>query len=788
MRALHRKLLRDLWSLRGQALAIGAVIGSGVATFVMSLSTLGSLHATREEFYASQRFADLFVALERAPDALAARLAAIPGVEQVETRVQTGVHLELADFDEPVTGFLLSLPRDPRAGLDLPALIRGRRVEPGRTDEVLVSDAFAEAHGLEPGGSLVAIVNGHRKRLRVVGVAISPDYVFQMGPGALFPDFARFAILWMDREPLSVASDMDGAFNRASLRLAPGADPQAVIERLDRLLGRYGGLGAHDRSEQLSHRYLSEEFRNLDRMARIFPVIFLGVAGFLLNVVVARLVQTQREQIAALKAFGYSNVAIGWHYLQLALLMALLGALVGLLLGAWMGRGLTDMYMTYYRFPAPRYQVRPWVALSGAAISCGAAALGTILAVLRAAWLPPAEAMRPEPPPQYRVSLLERLGLLGWLSQPSRMIVRNLGRRPVKTGLSLTGIALSGAILMVSSFFWDSIQEVIFIQFRRVQREDLTVTFVEPTSFAARYELQRLPGVTRVEAFRSVGVRLRHGPRSYRTGILGLEPGSRLRQVLDERLEPTPIPARGLVLTAYLGREILGLEEGDEVWVELLEGERRTVKVPVVRLVEEYLGVSGYMALPALNRLLGEGPAISGAHLSLAPGAEQGVFRALDRRPQVAGTLARKAALANFEGTMAEQMLTFAFFNTILAASIALGVVYNSARIALAERGRELASLRVLGLTRGEISWILLGELGLLTLLAIPLGWAAGLALCAWMTSAWQIDLFRMPLAVEPRTFALSAGVVLIAAAGSSLLVRRKLDQLDLVAVLKTRE
>ena len=788
MATLDKKLLRDLWALRGQSLAIGAVIGSGVATFVMSLSTLGSLHLTREGFYEAQRFAELFVALERAPDAMAARLAAVPGVEQVETRVQTGVHLEVPDFPEPVTGFLLSLPRDPRAGLNLPQVIRGRAVEPGRADEVLLSDAFAEAHRITPGGSLTAIVNGHRKRLRVVGIAIAPDYVFQMGPGALFPDFQRFAILWMDRHPLSVASDMEGAFNQAAFRLSPGADPEAVIDRVDELLDRYGGLGAHDRDDQLSHRYLSEEFRQLERMARIFPGIFLGVAGFLLNVVLARLVHTQREQIAALKAFGYSNLHIGLHYLELVLLIALLGALMGLLLGGWMGRGLTDMYMTYYRFPAPRYEVRPWVALSGALISCGAAAVGTLFAVLRAAWLPPAEAMRPEPPAQYRISLLERLGLLGWLSQPSRMVLRNLGRRPVKTFFSLLGIAMSGAILMVSSFFWDSIQEVIFVQFRQVQREDLTVTFVEPTSWRAKYELRSLPGVTRAEAFRSVGVRLRFGHRTYRTGILGLERGATLRRVLDERLEPCRLPEEGLVLTGYLGREILGLSVGDEVWVEVLEGERQVVRVPVVRLVEEYLGVSGYMALPALNRLLGEGPAISGAYLSLDPGAEPGVFRALNERPRVAGSLARQAALSNFEGTMADQMLTFAFFNTILAASIALGVVYNSARIALAERGRELASLRVLGLTRGEISWILLGELGLLTLLAIPLGWALGMALCAWMAQTWQIDLFRMPLAVEPRTFAFSAAVVLIAAAGSSLLVRRKLDSLDLVAVLKTRE
>lgn len=788
MATLDRKVLRDVWSHRGQALAIAAVIGSGVATLIMSLSTLESLHATRERFYQEQRFADAFAALERAPDAVAGRLAEIPGVVRVETRVLAPVNLEVEGFGEPVTGQLISLPVNPRDGLDLPLIIRGRDVDPTRSDEVLLSDAFAQAHALEPGDALPAIINGRRERLRVAGIAISPDYVLQMGPGTVFPDFERFALLWMDRHVLSVAYDMEGAFNRASLKLAPSARLEDVLDRVDHLLAPYGGLDAHGRDDQQSHRYLSEEFKQLQRMATIFPAIFLSVAAFLLNVVVGRLVQTQRDQLAALKAFGYSNLQVGVHYLKIVLVIAVLGGLVGLALGAWMGGGLTDMYMTYYRFPDARYTVQPWLALTGILISCAAASTGTLVAVRRAVVLPPAEAMRPEPPARYGVSFVERLGVGRLLSQPSRMIVRNLARRPVRTLLSATGIALSCAILMVSSFFWDSMQQVMFVQFRLVQQDDVTVSFLDPTGRRAKYELARLPGVTRAEGFRAVPVRLRNGHRTYRTAILGLEPDATLRRVLDAELRAVPLPAEGLALTAHLATELLGVREGDLVTVEVLEGAHQVRQVPVALLVEEYIGVSGYMTLSALGRVLGEGDAITGAHLAVAPGALEGVFRALDGRPRVAGAQSRKAALQSFERTMAEQMLTFAFFNTILASSIALGVVYNAARIALAERGRELASLRVLGLTRGEISWILLGELGVLTLAAVPMGWGVGLALCKLLAETWQIDLFRMPFAVEPRTFTFAALVVLVSAAGSSLLVRRQLDRLDLVAVLKTRE
>lgn len=788
MATLDRKALRDVWSHRGQALAIATVIGSGVATLIMSLSTFDSLRTTRERFYEERRFADAFAALKRAPDAVARRLEALPGVLQVETRVLAPVNLEVPGFGEPITGHLISLPVRPRDGLDLPVVIRGRAVEPGRGDEVLLSDAFAQAHGLGPGDALVAIIDGRKERLRIAGIGIAPDYVLQMGPAAVFPDFERFAVLWMDRRALGAAHDMEGAFNRVSLRLAPGARLEEVLDRVDRVLAPYGGLDAHGRDDQQSHRYLSEEFKQLRRMAQIFPSIFLSVAAFLLNVVVGRLVQTQRDQIAALKAFGYSNLQVGLHYLKIVLLIAAAGGLLGVGLGGWMGSGLTDMYMRYYRFPEPRFAVQPALALVGVAISCAAAAAGTLFAVRRAVVLPPAEAMRPEPPARFRVSLLERLGLQRWLGPPTRMVVRNLARRPARTGLTVLGVALSCAILMVSSFFWDSMQHVIHVQFRVVQQDDVTVTFTEPTSWRAKHELASLPGVARAEAWRAAPVRLLAGHRSYRTAILGLEPGARLRRVLDEELRPVPLPDDGLVLTAHLARELLGVGPGDRVRVEVLEGAHQVREVPVTALVEEYIGVSGYMRLPALNRLLGEGPAISGAHLALEPGAEARVFAQLDRRPRVVGAQSRAAALSSFERTMAEQMLTFAFFNTILASSIALGVVYNAARIALAERGRELASLRVLGFTRQEIAWILLGELALLTAAAIPPGWVLGLGLCRLLAETWQIDLFRLPFAVEPRTFAFASTAVIVAAALSALLVRRQLDRLDLIAALKTPE
>ena len=787
MSALSRKLWRDLWNLKGQAMAIVLVMISGAATLVMSLSVLDSLKLTQATFYDDYRFADVFASLKRAPESVRSRIQSIPGIHHVETRVIAPVNLDIEYFDDPVSGLLVSVPDSGESLLNALYLKQGRIVEPGSDDEVVISEAFAEAHGFRPGDRLRVTVNGRRRTLNIVGIALSPEFIYQIRPGDFIPDFESYGILWMARKPLAAAYDMEGAFNDVTLSLSSEAQLKAILPPLDKILKRYGGLGAYGRKDQVSHRYLSEEFRQLEQMATIFPTIFLSVAAFLLNVVVSRLVRAQREQIATLKAFGYGNFRILAHYMKLVALISVFGASGGIALGVWLGKGLGEMYLEFYRFPFLLFELRPSVAATAALVIVAAALVGTLYSVWEAAKSPPAEAMRPEPPAKYRETLIERLGLKRWFSQPARMIARNIERRPLKSFLASLGIALAFSILMMGTFFSDAIDYMVKVQFGLAQRDDLSVTLVEPTSRKALYELQNLRGVEYVEVFRAVPVKLKFEHRSYRTAIQAVEPGPDLFRLLDSDLMPIEVPPSGIVLTDYLAK-ILGVRPGDRLRVEVLEGSRPVVEVPVQALVRQYLGVSGYMRLDALNRLLGEGSAISGLYVAADSRYQNEIYRKLKGMPRVASTTVRKNALRNFYDTMAEQILTFAFFNTLLAGTIAFGVVYNSARIALSERSRELASLRVLGFTRGEISFILLGELGVLTLIALPLGAVIGRTLCAHMTQSMQNDLFRIPLVVEPSTYAFSGTVVLASAVISSLVVRRRLDHLDLVAVLKTKE
>lgn len=795
MTALHHKLWRDLGQLRGQVIAIALVMIGGIAMLVMALSNFYALADTRAAFYDEHRFAEVFAPLKRAPRPLLDAVRAIPGVRAAEARVVAGVRLEVAGFDAPITGLVLSLP-DPSTALNRLFLRRGRLPDPLRADEVVLGEAFAEAHGLQPDDRLVAIINGRRQPLTIVGIGLSPEYVYQIRPGDVFPDFERFGLLWMASEPLATAFGMEGAFNDLVLTLERGARAEDVIDPLDRLLAPYGGSGAFGRELQMSHRFLDEELEQLKTMTRLFTSIFLAVSAFLLNVVVGRLISTQREQIAVLKAFGYSRVEVGLHYAQLVLLMVGVGVLPGLALGAWMGHGMANIYMAFYRFPFLEWSLRPEVLALGVGFALAAAALGTAGGLRRAFRLPPAEAMRPEAPPVFRRSLLERLGvpgsgsggfLAGLFDPTARMVLRTLERRPWRSLLAVLGIGLACGILVMSRFQQDAIEHMVGVQFGFAQRDDLMVTFTEPAAARAAQELAALPGVRAVEPFRAAAVVLRHGHREYRTALLGLGADGDLKRVLDARLRPAHLPAQGLLLTDYLA-ELLHARPGDMLEVDLLEGRKSRLQVPLAGTVSEYLGVNAYVDRGHLNRLLGEDAAISGAWLAVDDVGDARLLDALHRRPRIAGITDRGAMVQSFRDTMAEGILTFTLVATSMAASIAVGVVYNAARLALAERGRELASLRVLGYTRQEVRALLAGELYTLTLLALLPGFALGYGMAGLLVVAFRSDLYRIPLIVSPAGFAF-AGLVIVATAWlSAMLVRQRLDRLDLVAVLKTKE
>ena len=787
MSLLDRKLFRDISAMRGQVLTIALLVAAGVAVFVGSVSTYVSLRSGCDAFYASARFPQVFVTMKRAPLSIVPRLNAIAGVVAVEPRIVREVIVDWAAASQPVSARMVSLSHAGDEQLARLYLRRGAAPEPGASRSAAVNEAFAEANGVKPGDEIRVVLNGRVQGFRVSGIALSPEYVYAVKPGLPIPDDRLYAILWVDRSAAEAAFDMKGAFNDAVVSLAPGADPKPVIEELDRLLEPYGSVGAVERRDQPSNRFLEDELNQQKVMSITIPVIFFGVAAFLLNTALGRLVAAQREQIAALKALGFSTVTLTLHYLKLVAVIVLIGSVLGIAGGFGFGEAMMASYHGFFRLPYLPFRLTAWSAVAGVAISLAAGSLGVLTALQEVVGLAPAVAMRPAAPRGFRRSWIEAVLRGKPVTARSMMMLRNTAGRPFRSVLTVIGVAFAVPMMVLGIFWRDAIDQMVELQFHLVERGNTSITFPHPMDRAIIRDLARLPGVLAVEGQRIVPVRLRAGHRSYLTSVIGLSTGDELRRPHDAALRPIAASPDGITLTRRLA-ERLEMKPGDVITVETMEGRRSKRDVPVSAIVDESIGMASYMDIDTLNHLTAEGAVVSAASMYVEPAELPSLGLAFKNLPTVESVTMKAYTLSSFLEKIAGLVFVSAGILTAFATIITVGVVYNSARISLQERAWELASLRVLGFTRGEVASILFGEFAVEIALGIPIGLWLSRGIIELIAKFHSNESFQIPPVIAPRTYLIAAGVVLTAAAASALVVRRRVDQLDMVAALKARE
>ena len=784
---LDRKLFRDMRRIWAQVLAIALVMACGVATIVISIGAYRSLEETRAAFYERYRFANVFASATRAPLHLRTGIARIAGVSGVELRVVRPVLLDIEGMVEPATGMAVSIPDRGEPAVNRLYLRSGRLPDPVRAGEVAVTEAFAKAHRMIPGSRFRAILNGRKRDLTVTGIVLSPEYVYAIGPGDMVPDQRRFGVLFMPRRQMAALFDMDGAFNDVALRTQRGARLDAVVDSLDTILTPYGGSGAHDREDQISHSFLDNELTQLKAMAAVIPPIFLFVSAFLVNMILSRMIALEREQIGLLKALGYGEGAVAWHYAKLTLAIVAVGLAIGAAAGTWLGRSLTRLYADFFSFPFLIFRQSLDLHLLAGAVTAAAALGGAAWAIWSVINLPAAVAMQPPAPTRYRSLLAGGLQRWRFLSQLTIMALRHLVRWPVRTLLTTLGTSFSVALLITALFSYDSIDFMIDTVFFRTERQDATIVFGEQRAPAVMQAVERLPGVQRAEPFRSAGVILRYGHRERRLSISALPDRADLGRILDSRLRPVEPPGRGLMMSERVA-SLLRLQLGDMVEVELLERDHRIERVPVTAIVQSYVGLAVYMSRPALDALMGDGRRVSGARIAVDEAALPALYRAIKDTPSIGAIALQNVSRQRFRETIEQNITTMTSVYVVLAMIITFGVVYNSARIQLSERARELASLRVFGFTRAEVSSVIVTELAVVIGLAQPLGWLLGYLFSWSVVKGFESDLFRIPFVINVSTFAFASLVVVVVGAASALVVRRRIDRLDLVSVLKTRE
>lgn len=786
MRVLDRKVLRDLWRMKLNVAAVSLVLGCGVAIFIMAVGMRETLEQARLRYYAQRNMADIAVSLVRAPISLARPLSALPGVAAIEARITGYATLDIPNVVEPAAATLVSLPEERRPIVNDLVIARGRWPDSSAENEVLVNQAFAQARMLAPGDEISATLNGRRQPLRVVGVANSPEFIFIPAPGEIFPQPERFAVIWIGERALRSAYDMDGAFNNLAVRLRLGADVERSINAIDGLLAPYGGSGANSRDRMVSDRYLTEELKQLATMAAFLPTFFLGIAAFLVNVALSRLVASERSNIGLMKAFGYSDAAVAAHYAKSAAVVTLIAAVIGTAAGYWLGDLMAGRYRDYYHFPELTFFASPMVLGSAWGAAFLAAALGAGWAVWRATRLAPAAALAPPPPASF-ASVSTDASWAKRLDAKSRIIARRIIRFPRRAATTVLGVALALSILIIAQTFPASMTYILDVNFAEANRQDATLSFLQPRQAGVLHDVERLPGVIAVEPVRADDVVMRHGSHSVHDAIVGVGADAKLSRMFNASGEPILPPPEGIVLSAYLAGK-LGAHTGDEIEVEQTARGQIRAPVKVAAITRPLVGSGAFMNLDALSRLMREPGQITGAQVRLDTADYVRFNGKLKEMPALAGASFSRLTEAGQRARVAEGVGFMNLVYLTFAAVMAGGVAFSAARLTFAEQERDLATLRVLGFTRLEVSYVLVGELMVLALLAVLPGLLLGLGFAVWLTSLFSTEMFAFPFIPNTPGYAFAlvftVGCVLLAA----LVVRFNVDRLDMVGVLKARD
>ncbi|WP_434290742.1 ABC transporter permease [Celeribacter sp. SCSIO 80788] len=788
MHALDKKLLRDFRRLWGQSLAIALVLACGVMILLTAFGMYRALDDTLEAFYERNEFADVWASTEKAPRPLLSEIAAIEGVQTAEARVQEYLMLDIPGRVKSATGLALSLPENGEMPvLNVPILRSGRLPDPQATDEVLVTEPFAEANGFALGDTFDALMSGQKRRLTITGTALSPEFVYAIGPGTLMPDDASFGVMWMPEHMLAAAFDMSGAFNTVTLSLSRDANEDRVIDALDDLLAPYGGTGAYGRADQASNAFVATEIKQLKNMATILPPVFFGISAFLVNMVIGRIIALERAEIGLLKALGYTDLHIAAHYVLMAGLTAVLGIVIGWITGGMSARWMAAEYAQYFKFPYLIFNVSyDAYAISGF-LALLTAAVGALRSAMGAARLPPAVAMSPPAPPRYKRSLFDRMLAAARLSQPSMMIWRSIFRWPLRAAMSALGLSLAVAIMIAVGFFSYSMDEISDVAFNQSNREDTVLLFSKDRPLSALEDVRKLPGVMEAEGELYTAVKLRHGPLEKQLSIVTRGSGATLARSIDATGHVVEAEGNGLLITTRVA-EVLYLSPGDLVEVEFMTGRRETYRLRVAGVTEQFFGLGAYMTRAEMARLTRSIPQISVANVTLDPTQDEAFNAAIKDTPMISGAVRVTDMKASFAATVDENISIMNGLFVIVAVLITVGLTYNSARIQLSERARELASLRILGFSNWEVSYVLVGEIMLIAALAQPLGWLIGYGLGHLMAASFTSDLYNIPMVLPPAAYATASLVVLATALTSVMVVRQRVDRLDLVSVMKTRE
>jgi len=782
MRVLSRKAIRNLISLRAQTGATGILVMFGVASLVSTWSAYETLKSARDRYYQSHHLGDVFSEYKSVPSSLARKIRAIPGVDRASFRTSVQGLIRMGD---PAIARFISVPSGHDPEVNRLHLREGRMPLYRSEIEVALHEGFARAYSLHPGDTLSVQIEGSQVRVRIAGIAISPEFVYALGPGIPLSDDRHFAVVWMPDAHLNRLARMTEAFNSLAVTLRDPSQVDAVKAQMDWITRDYGVRAAYGRDRLVSARLVDQEIAQQKASAIITPLVFLGITAFLIHVIFGRLLHLQRPEIATLKALGYSDSSITGHYLGMVALMIYVGAIPGIGMGMFFGGMMARSYARFFRFPVFGFELDVRSVAVGVLIAILSGFLGALLSLQEIARLRPSQAMRaPVPKPMKRIFLR---GQGHVLSMRSRMVLRNLFSRPLRLFLTVLGISTASSVIILALSWGDITDFMILTQFQKIQHEDLDVTFRNTVASGALQELRNLRGVFEAEGVRRIPVRFRIAGFS-KEAVLSAWPDTlRLRKIVAPDLKEVELPPHGVLLSDAFRRRG-GIRIGQEVFMDRVDPPFQRLGFRVAGFSGDVIGIGAHLRIPELESRLDEARGINGVLLRIDPHEKEALYSRLKDSPMVASITRKDSLYYGFRHTLAAMIRTGTRLITFFGLGIAFGVVYNTIRVSFSERVREIASLRVLGLEEHEAFRILVSEVGLQLLLALPLGCVLGNGLVHWMMTSVNTEDFTFPVVVGASSYLYSMALVGLAFVLSVISMRRLSKRESILDSLKMRD
>lgn len=794
MRALTKKLLRDLWVMRWQYAAVATMVVLGVSFYVAATMVYQNLDASYQATYAALDFEDVGVTMQPAPARIVERIRRIPGVVAVEGRIVQDVLVELpSKKNRKLIGRLVSLPKVGAPSVNALQLEAGEVRVQGRS--VLLEKSFAVANDLHPGDSLTLVEGPTRISLRIAGLVVSPEYVFVVrSKQDLMPSPETFGVMFLSEDTLGPLVGKPGQIDEVRARMAKDADVARVGKEMERILAPYNPDPFVPRADQPSYQLIQQDIEGFKVYAVLFPLLFLSVSSVTVYTLLARTVHQQRGVIGLLRAIGYSRGQVVLHYLISAAVIGIVSGAVGVGVGLWLGVVTTDWYLSFVTIARIVHGPAYSAAAYGILLAVGVCVVAGAAPARLAARIVPSESMRGERAKTERTIMIDRL--FPHLSLLWRIPLRNIFRQTKRTVATVFGIVAAICLIMTARGLLDSMDEIMRLIVGTLIGRDVRAEFLSPQDADVVHLVRQMKGVSFAQGTLSVPVEFVKDGVSYSSLVTGLDNEGLDSGVVTRDGRPMRTDGAGFVIGRTISKR-LGLEVGDTVIVRLAKQETTEKPQPkfvrVTGIHQDAIGTVAYTTRQQVWRLFhGEltlpNDAVSGLRVSVTNGHEQDVRRRLEALPEVAAV----SSPTDVQEMIDEMVGQFRRFVTVMLAfgsALAFCIVFNTVTINVLERTTEVATMRTIGVLKSQIAWMVTIENAVLGLIGIVIGlpvgrWFVGAFMRAAQTEE-QSELFTFGVTVYPVTYAATVAMVFLVLLVSQIPSLRYLSRLDLAKATK---